>query len=241
MSRFLSRIGIGAATVETRLPEREFTPGETVEATIEIEGGSSEQPIDELYLALLTRVGEEERVVAEFKTAESTTVPAGESQTVSTELTIPSWTPITMGDARVWLKTGLDISWAVDPSTEEELEVAPGPYVEGLLAAVEELGFDYRDSELREPAWLEEAPFVQAFRFTPSSEPYRSDVDDLTIVCQPREGDLKTVVEIDEREAAEEFTEVKYDEQEVVHVFETTNEDMLRRQLESLLDQYVHT
>jgi sporulation-control protein len=241
MSRFLSRIGIGAATVETRLPEGAFTPGQTVEATIEIDGGRSEQPIDELYLVLLARVGDQERVVAEFKTAESTTVPAGESLTITTDLTIPSWTPITRGDSKVWLKTGLDVSWAVEPSDEEDLEIVPGPYVEGLFAAVDELGFDYRGSELREPAWLEDQPFVQAFTFGPTTERYRADIDDLTFVCHPREEDLKTVVEIDEKEPAEEFAEVAYDKQEIVHVFETTNEDMLRRQLESLLAQYTHT
>ncbi|MEF8826257.1 MAG: sporulation protein, partial [Halapricum sp.] len=205
MSRFLSRIGIGAATVDTRLPDEEFSPGETVDVTIEIDGGRTDQPIDELYLALRAQVADEDREVARFVTAESTTVPAGESQTVSTELPIPRWTPISQEDCRVWLKTGLDVSWALDPSDEEDLEISPDRFVMSLFAAVEELGFDYRGSEIREPAWVDDRPFVQAFRFAPTSEQYRAAIDKLTIVCQRRDADLKTVLEIDEREAAEEF------------------------------------
>lgn len=240
MSRLLSRIGIGAATVDTRLPDGDFSPGETVPVTIDIDGGRADQPIDELYLALRTRVADEERVVAQFVTAESTTVPAGESQTISTELTIPSWTPITREDCRAWLKTGLDISWAVEPSDEVELEISPGRFVVSLFAAVEAMGFEFQGSEIREPTWVQDQPFVQAFRFTPTAEQYRSDIAKLTILCQPRDADLKTALEIDEREPAEAFTDVEFDEQEVVHVFQTADAGRIRRQLESLLDQYTN-
>jgi len=236
--RLLSRVGIGAATVETHLPETDFHPGETVDVTIEIEGGRADQPIDELYLTLRTRVADENRVVAEFVTAESTTVPAGESQTVSAELTLPAWTPITREDCRVWLETGLDVSWGLDPSDEVDLEISPDRYLVSLFAAVAELGFDYEGSEIREPSWVEDRPFVQAFRFTPTAEQYRSDIERVTVVCQPRDDDLKTVLEIDQRVAAEEFTDVEFDEQEVVHIFQTPDAGMFRRQLESLFDQY---
>ena len=238
MTRLLSRLGIGAATVETRIPDGEFSPGETVDVAIEIEGGRADQPIDDLYLELWAQVGDDERRLAQFVTAESTTVPAGESQTVTSAVEIPPWTPVTREDCRVWLKTGLDVSWALEPSDEANLEIAPGRYVVSLLAAVEELGFDYEGSEVREPGWLEDWPFLQAFRFAPTAEPYRSTVDDLTVVCHPRETDLKTILEIDEREAAEVYTEVEYDEQEVVHIFETADAGRIRRQLESLLDRY---
>ena len=240
MTRFLSRLGIGGASVDTRLPEGEVSPGQAVDLTIEIEGGRADQPIDELYLDLRTRIGDEERVVAEFVTAESTTVPAGESQTISTALTIPPWTPITREDCQVWLKTGLDVSWAVEPSDEDDLDITPGRYVVSLFAAVEALEFEYEGSEIRDPAWLDDWPFVQAFRFTPTTEPYRSDVDSLTVVAQPREADLKTVLEIDRREAAEEFTDVEYDEQEIVHIFQMADAGRIRRQLEELLEQYTH-
>ncbi|MEF8855199.1 MAG: sporulation protein [Haloarculaceae archaeon] len=49
--RLLPRLGIGPATVDTRLPDGNFSPGETVDVTIEIEGWRADQPIDERSLA----------------------------------------------------------------------------------------------------------------------------------------------------------------------------------------------
>lgn len=240
MSRLLSRLGIGAATVDTRLPETAFTPGETVEATVEIEGGRSEQTIDAIYFALLSR-DDGTRVIGEFQVTEPFTLGPNESRTVETELTVPPWTPITRGDRRVWLKTDLDVAWSVDPDDEDGIEVVPGPYLEAVLAAVDELGFEFRDSTLREPAWLEDRPFAQAIRFEPRKAAYRDDLDGLTIVSVPRETELRTVIEIDEQEEAEGTADVRYDSQEVFHTFDTTDPAMVRRQLESTIDQHTHT
>lgn len=241
MNRLLSSIGIGAATVDTLLPEREFSPGETVEATVELRGGSSEQEIDALYFALLTRVDDDERVIDRFKITEPISLPPGETRTVTTEVTIPRWTPLTRADDRVWLKTGLDVSWAVDPNDEDDIEVTPGPIMDALFRAVDELGFDVRGSELREPDWLDNRPFAQAFEFGPGADVYRADIEQLTLVCLPREADLRTVVEIDEREPSELETAVDFDRQEVFHTFGTSNENMVRRQLKSTIDSHTHT
>lgn len=241
MSRLLSSLGIGGASVDTRLPETAFTPGETIEATVEIEGGRSEQSIDAIYFALLTRDDAGDHVIGEFQVIEPFTMPAAESRTVTNEVTIPRWTPVTRAGHRVWLKTGLDVAWAVDPNDEDDIEVVPGPYLEALFGAVDELEFDPRGSSLREPVWLEDRPFAQAFRFEPRSGAYRDDVDALTIVCVPRETELRTVIEIDEREPMEAQEAVAYDSQEVFHTFDTTDPTMVRRQLESTIDQHTHT
>lgn len=119
MNRLLSSIGIGAATVDTLLPKTEFTPGETVEATVEMTGGNAEQEIDGLYFALLTRVDDEHVVVDQDEITESVSLAPGETRTLTTEVTVPPRTPVTEGECRVWLKTGLDISWAVDPNDED--------------------------------------------------------------------------------------------------------------------------
>lgn len=241
MGQLLSRLGIGAATVDTLLPGTELTPGETVEATVEIDGGEAAQEIDAIYFALLTRDAGEDRLIDQFRLTDPFTLPAGERRTISQPVTIPPWTPITRGGRRVWLKTGLDVSWAVDPDDEDDIEVVPGPYVEALLGAIDQLGFDDRGSTLREPDWLGDRPFAQAFRFEPGARAYREDLDELTVVCVPRDSELKTVIEIDEQEPAEETGSVAFDSQEVFHTFDTTDATMVRRQLESTIDQYTHT
>jgi sporulation-control protein spo0M len=37
----LSRVGVGSATVDTKVPER-VTAGETIRGTVEVEGGSAD-------------------------------------------------------------------------------------------------------------------------------------------------------------------------------------------------------
>lgn len=57
----------------------------------------------------------------------SFTLAPEESRTARTDVTLPPWTPITRGDQAVWLRTVLDIEWAVDPSDEDAIDVVPGP------------------------------------------------------------------------------------------------------------------
>jgi len=239
MGRLLSSLGIGAATVETILPDGALAPGETVEVTVEIKGGSVQQTIDGLYFGLLTKTDGSDQLIAQFRVVESLTVDAGQRRTIETEITIPPWTPVTRGDRRVWLKTGLDVSWAVDPNDEDDIVVAPGPHMEALFAAAEDLGFEPCESELREPKW-HDWPLVQAFRYEPGPAVYRDDVEALTLVPLSRERGLRTVIEIDEAEPAEAETDIAYDQQEILHVFETADRDRVRRQLRSRIDQNTH-
>lgn len=50
MKKILASIGIGSATVDTVLPSTTVTPGETVDAEINISGGSAEQDIRSIDL-----------------------------------------------------------------------------------------------------------------------------------------------------------------------------------------------
>ncbi|KPC97339.1 Sporulation-control protein spo0M [Geobacillus sp. BCO2] len=52
--KLLSSIGIGSATVDTKLVKAKYVQGETVEGVVEVRDGSVEQHIDEIYLALVT-------------------------------------------------------------------------------------------------------------------------------------------------------------------------------------------
>ena len=67
--RLLSRVGIGAATVDTRLEKAEFTPGEEVRGVVEIKGGGTDQEIEGIYLAVQTyykrEVGDDTTTVTE--------------------------------------------------------------------------------------------------------------------------------------------------------------------------------
>lgn len=240
MGRFLSSVGIGAATVDTVLPTVKLTPGETVEARVELEGGSVAQEVGAIYFVLLTRSADDEAVLSTFEITDPITLDAGESRVVTADVAIPLWTPLTRHDQSVWLKTGLDIDWAVDPSDEDEIEVVPEPFVSALLEAVDDLGFEYSHSDVEESPWLDRQPILQKLVFDPGTGTYADELDALSVSCVPGGDHLEAYVEVDEHEDAEERGEVEFDKQEIPVTFESPSVAVMRRRLVSLIDRYTY-
>lgn len=200
----LSRIGIGSATVDTVVPEV-VTAGETVEGRIDIEGGSTDQEVDGIYLALETRYERDEgtrtAVVERYSLAESFTIEAGEERTETVELSIPRETPLTLGRAKVWFETGLDIDWALDPDDTDYVEVRPDEQMRRVLDGLEELGFELRSArpEAAPGGAFVGTPYVQELEFVPRSGPYRGDLDEVEVVFDPEPSALSVNVEVDRR------------------------------------------
>ena len=206
MKNILSSVGIGAAKVDTVLPKTTLRPGETVEAEVQVRGGSTEQDVDDVYFALITSYRTEEgrkrSVVDKFRLTESFTIEPDEERTFTTELTIPYGTPVTMGHTDVWVETGLDIDWALDPEDKDYIEVEPSPRLQALFDAVESLGFSFHTAECQaDPrgVFTSRRSFIQEFEFKPHSGPFSSDFDELELVPRESEGELTVHVEIDKR------------------------------------------
>ncbi|MGR5488610.1 sporulation protein, partial [Vibrio alfacsensis] len=53
------------------------------------------------------------------------TIEPGETRDFEVELDVPWNTPVTIGDSKVWLETGLDIALAADPTDKDMLTVRP--------------------------------------------------------------------------------------------------------------------
>ena len=56
--KLLAKVGIGAATVDTRLNQDSFVPGDIIDGEVHITGGDIEQEIKKihLYIAILNRL-----------------------------------------------------------------------------------------------------------------------------------------------------------------------------------------
>lgn len=214
MGRVLSRVGVGGATVDTILPDDEFSPGERVTATVEMVGGDGEQTIEAVYLKLVAddHDDETEYVLDTYELLDGTVdLAANETRTIETELRLPLWTPITTnGDITVRIDTGLDIEWAVDPTDEDTIDIVPDEFTEALFTAISELGFAYLGAQLiDEVSWVEDRPVVQTFAFVPESESFDAHLDVLGVTCVPREDDLRVAVEINEIDATADDAELE--------------------------------
>jgi sporulation-control protein len=221
--RILSSIGIGSAKVDTVLEDDEFDPGDEVDAVIKITGGSIEQEIDGLYLTInstyesVIRVpsdddedeGEmEEREVnrtaqlVKIQVAEAFTIGPGEEREIPISFDLPYYTPLTLGKTKVWVATGLDIKRAIDPGDRDYIHVVPGPLVQALFDALDDLGFELMEADCEEVERRssDELPFLQEFEYKAFSGPFRGRLSELELVCFVEEDEVEAYIDLDLRQ-----------------------------------------
>lgn len=194
-NKVFASIGIGAATVDTKLERDTLVPGEAVKGIVEIRGGSVEQQIDAIYLSLYTTYLKEsdERkytvnaLIDQVRLNEPFVIKSQETKQIPFSFELPIDTPISMGRTKIWVATGLDIKNAVDPSDKDFIKVVPNPLMEAVLNVVNDLGFRLREVECEEAPYRirKRLPFVQEFEFVPITGTYRGKLDELEIVFFP--------------------------------------------------------
>ncbi|GCF15468.1 SpoOM-related protein [Haloarcula mannanilytica] len=205
MKDVLSRIGIGSATVETILPTDTVRAGESVQADIHVEGGSTAQDIDAVYFALETEYksdeGYKDAIIDQWQLTEPFTIAADEERRFETTIDIPRETPVTTRSTAVEIETGLDISMAVDPGDEDYIEVEPTHRTQAVFDALDSLGFTLHSSSCEATAgslFTSSASFVQEFEFRPQHGEFAGEVDEVEIVPVFDDDDRLTVyVEVD--------------------------------------------
>ncbi|MBS4215998.1 MULTISPECIES: sporulation protein [Neobacillus] len=203
-------VGIGAATVDTKLEKDTYMPGETVKGVVEIKGGKADQQIDEIYLALNTTYLKESddrkytvtATIDRFRITTPFTIIVNEKKEIPFTFQLPFDTPLSIGRSKVWVSTGLDIKGAVDPGDKDYLKVVPNPLMSAVFDAVDSLGFRIREADCEEaPRRLRgRLPFVQEFEFVPVSGPFRGRLDELEVVFFPAgNGGLDLMFQVDRK------------------------------------------
>lgn len=206
-NQMLASIGIGSAKVDTRLKSSRVRVGEPLEGIVHIQGGSTEQRIDTIYLHLMTQYTRESNDqttthntdVAKWQLSSPFAIGAGESKQVPFSFTLPLNTPVTAGRSRTWLHTGLDISSAIDPGDKDRLEVLAHPNMQAVLDAVTGMGFRPKGATCEySPRLGRGVPFVQEFEFHPSSS-FSGAIKELELVFFVEPDSVDVIVEVDRR------------------------------------------
>ncbi|OZM56351.1 sporulation protein SpoOM [Lottiidibacillus patelloidae] len=237
MKKMLSSIGIGSAKVDTQLHQAEMRAGETITGDVVITGGNVEQEVSSIYLAVMTTYEKEvddnkvtnHATVDKFKVSEEFIIQANETKTIPFEITLPSDTPITIGNCKVWLQTGLDIKNAVDPSDRDYVRVLPNIMAEKVLDAIESLGFTIRKVKNEEAPYKlrKRLPFVQEFEFYPTSGSFRGKLDELEAIFFFSNTNCELLLEIDRKaKGIGGFLSEMLDTDETIVKLSFTNEDV---------------
>jgi len=212
----LASFGIGSAQVDTVLQQEVLYPGQKVNVTVYVYGGATEQAIGNIDLKLCCRYIKEvpvshdkaqhqttnkrrapqSYILAKWNLPYAFTIHPGETRDFEVELDVPWNTPITIGDSKVWLDTGLDIALAKDPTDTDILTVRPDPLMDGILSALESQGMRIRQVECEAVDGFA-LPFVQEFEFVPTTGPYHGRWREVELVAYREDQQLKLWFEVD--------------------------------------------
>jgi sporulation-control protein spo0M len=247
----LSRLGIGAATVEPVLHAPRIVAGESAPVRVTVRGGARGQRADELAVRLVTEAatgdGETELVtIAGTRLVTDLRVDPETDSEFAGELDVPVWAPVTgLGSddgTEVVLAATLAMDWSREPTGRTEVEVDPAPRLDRALAALAELGIQIDRGRpvvssargTAAPTTTDEVPVVQRFDCHPHSGPHVGRISGLTMIVVPIPGAL--VLHLD----ADVATEAAYgttDAYERLTTVEVTDESIptLRRRFEQAL------
>ena len=170
--RLLSRVGIGAPSIELLLHDAEVIRGETLFGEIRVVGGRSAQEIRHIDLSLQTHYlhhanehHSHTETLRQSRASEGFRLGVRETRLLPFEMVIPMVTPVSLDLAQVWIKAELDLAWAVDHQDFEPLKVLPDAATAHLLNTARELGFEHRPESGCCMAFSEEpdVPYTQVF------------------------------------------------------------------------------
>lgn len=208
--KMLASIGIGGAKVDARVPNTPVRPGDMLSGEIHIKGGGQEQHIKKISMALTTRyqyqtddgnIHHADHELTCGDVAENVTVRPGAELVFPFEFEVPAETPTTTDVQQVYLRTGLDIAMAVDPSDTDEIEVHPDELAEAVLAEAEDLGFEHthRSGICHRSHYHDHVPFRQEFELTPRSGAYRGRLEEIQLVFDVHPEGVAVMVQVDRR------------------------------------------
>jgi sporulation-control protein len=194
-NKVFASIGIGSATVDTKLEKETVFPGEEINGVVEVKGGNVEQQIDVIHLSIHTTYLKEmddkkftkTALIDQYRLNEPFTIQPKETKQIPFSFRLPIDTPVSLGRTKVWVSTGLDIKNSIDPTDKDYLKVQPSQLTEAVISAVSDLGFRLREVDCEEAPYRlrRRLPFVQEFEFVPVSGSFRGKLDELEIVFFP--------------------------------------------------------
>lgn len=209
-NKVLASVGIGAATVDTKLHKSVYNVNEKVTGIVEVVGGNIPQHIDTIYLTLYTNFIKEvndtkvteNAVLSRIQINDPFTIEANETRQIPVSFDLPAVVPVTRGKTRVWIATGLDIKNAVDPTDKDFIDIKPTALASNVLKAVSSIGFRLRKVDTEQaPNYLRnQTPVVQEYEFTPTNSTFRRYLDELEIIfLQQTPTSVEILVQVDRR------------------------------------------
>lgn len=189
MYKWISSLGIGAATVHTHIERERYMAGEQVTGKIEIHGGLANQTFEQTELQLFIAYGEEGvskhhlYKAKQYPVSGRLDVQAREIKTIPFSVPLPEDLPMSTGHFPIYIKTVLDAKLAVDPTDTDKIVILPVKLIQSLLKVIEDADFIlYKIENLSLPTKPKNGyPFIQIFEFRPTGSNH-DVIDEFSVV-----------------------------------------------------------
>ncbi|MFY1634441.1 sporulation protein [Solwaraspora sp. WMMB335] len=212
--RMLRAFGVGGPSVDTVLSNPNTRPGLTLAGQVNITGGDHDVEIDQITVALVTRVEMETSDEEYDGTVEFHRVPicgelrlaAGQQLSLPFEVDVPWETPVTdvygqrLPGMTMGLRTKIWVRGALDPGDLDDVHVYPLPVQERILAAFAALGLPFTGADLEHGklAGLPQTmPFYQEIEYASAPQYPGVNQIELTFLADPH--GVTVVLEFDKK------------------------------------------
>lgn len=219
--RLLSRMGVGAAQVDTILLTPEITRGELLHGEIRLRGGKASQVIERIELELQSyyqQVFEDQSrasypvVIRRQMIFERIQLAAQEEKNLPFEFLIPLSTPISFGPTQVELRTSLDMPWAIDPKDLDPITIQAEKASARLLSAASALGYVHSNESgiCIGIDQAHETALVQAFVFQLEAENPASAIKDFDLMILANGFDAEVQLEVNRQYRAQQANQASH-------------------------------
>jgi sporulation-control protein len=213
--QMLSAFGVGGPSVDTMLVNPNIRPGLALDGQVSLRGGDSPVKIEQVTLALVTRVEEHGGDTGYAGGVEFHRMPvsgplhldAGQELSIPFQLPVPWEIPITdvygqrLRGMAMGLRTEVAVARAVDRSDLDQIAVHPLPVQERILDAFARLGFRFKNADLehgRIYGVQQTLPFYQEIEFFAAPQ-YAHAIREVELTFIANQYTVDVIIECDRR------------------------------------------
>ncbi|MDW5330090.1 sporulation protein [Plantactinospora sp. KLBMP9567] len=213
--KMLSALGVGGPSVDTVLTNPNTRPGLVLDGQVNLRGGDSAADIEQVTVALVTRVEMEAGDSEYAGTMEFYRLPvsgamrleAKQEISIPFQLPMPWETPITdvygqrLRGMTMGLRTELAVARAVDKGDLDALAVHPLPVHEKILEAFAQLGFQFKSADLERGhiyGVQQTLPFYQEIEFFAAPQ-YAHAIREVELTFVTNQHGVDVIIECDKR------------------------------------------
>ncbi|RJQ79931.1 SpoOM family protein [Pseudonocardiaceae bacterium YIM PH 21723] len=213
--RMMQALGVGGPSVDTVLDNPNCRPGGMLTGQVHVKGGDHPVAIEYIALGLTTRVEVERGDQEHAQHLEFHKLPvsgpfqlaAGVTQSIPFQFPVPWETPITavygqhLHGMIMGLRTELSVARAVDKGDLDAVAVHPLPVQEGILGALQQLGFRFKHADLERGhlrGTQQSLPFYQEIEFYAGPQ-YAHTIKELEVSFVATPQGMDVVLECDKR------------------------------------------